>query len=84
MAGWVVLISALAGVVGVIVRLALQCVVVIWSLKDGENRHRHAIEVLKVLQKDRPTAIDRLHAAATRKVPQSGDAPCDTDSENHV
>jgi hypothetical protein len=43
MASWVVLISALIGCVGVILRSALQYVVVIWSLKDGEDRHQHAL-----------------------------------------
>ena len=80
MASWVVFISALVGGISVIGRSALQCVVVIWSLKSvKDERHRHAIELLKVLQKDRPMAGDRLRAL-TRNVPRPGNGSRDTDS----
>jgi hypothetical protein len=82
MTAWVV-ISVLVGGVGVLIRWALQWVVVIWSLKDGEDRHQHAIDVLKVLRKDRPPAIERLRAL-TRNVPRSGDGPRDTESDDQV
>jgi hypothetical protein len=84
MTGWVFLISALVGCVSVIVHLVLQCVVAIWSLKDVEDRHQHAIELLKVLQRQWPTAIDRVRAAATGKVPQSGDGPSYTVGDDHA
>ena len=83
MTSWVVLISAVAGVVGVIVRSALQYVVAIWSLKADERGRRHAIKLLEVLQKDRPTAVDQVRAL-TRKVSRSGDIPSDTGSHDRV
>lgn len=82
MTSWVVLISVVSGI-GVIGRLALQYVVVIWSLKRKADERQHAIELLKVLQKDRPTAIDLLRAAS-RKIPESGDVPRDTDVGDRI
>jgi hypothetical protein len=78
----VVFISALAGGISVIGRSALQYMVVIWSLKsDKDQRRRQAIELLKVLQKDRPTAVNRLRAL-TRHVPRPGNGSRDTDSDD--
>ena len=64
MAGWVALITALAGGAAVVIRSALQYRVTVWSLKADEPGRRHAIKLLQVLQNDRHRAVDRLHAAA--------------------
>jgi hypothetical protein len=82
---WVIaLISALVGGVSVLMRSALQYKVAIWSTKADERGKRHAIELLKVLQKDWPTSLDRARAAATCKVLQPEDAPSDTDGDDHA
>ena len=75
MTHWVVLISTLVGCVGVIVRSALQYIVVIWSLKANKDKEerQHAIELLKALQKDRLTLLDRSRGSP-REVPQLRDA----------
>ena len=66
MAGWVALITALTGAVGVIIRLALQVRVANWSLKADKRGQRHTIELLEVLQNDRLTVIGRVCAAVGR------------------
>lgn len=81
MTGWVLLIVALMGGVGALMRLALQYVVAIWSLKNKDG-HQHAIALLKVLQNDKPTMVDRLRLF--RAVTRLGDAFKDTSGEDHT
>ncbi len=71
MAGWIALITAVAGCGYVITRAVLQYKVVLWSLEADKDGRRHARKVLKILQDDRPTASDRVRVAI-RKIPRSG------------
>ena len=70
MAGWVALITALTASVSVIIRLALQYRVANWSLTADKRGRRHAIELLEVLQNDRPAAM------AASAQPSAGPADC--------
>lgn len=83
MTSWVVLIAALVGCGDVIMRSAIQCVLVFWSLQADEDGRRHTRAMLEVLQKDRRKAIDRFRASP-REVPRSGDASRDIDSDERV
>lgn len=81
MAHWVVLISAVMSCAGIRVRSILQAVVVIWSLKtNNTDDRRHARKVLKILQDDQFTLVDRLREAYRRflgPVDASGDSNAD-------
>ena len=83
MTHWVVEITALAGCADVIMRVALQYAVAIWSLKADKDGRRHAIELLKALQNDGHTAVDELPAPA-HKVPGSADGSSDTNGDDRV
>jgi cell division protein FtsX len=52
MGGGVVQISVLVGCAGVAIRMAIQLLVVIWSLRADASGRRHAIELLKALRWD--------------------------------
>ena len=69
-ASWVVAIPALTGCAGMAMRSAVQVVVAIWSLKADARGRRHAIELLKVLQRDRHGTEGRLRASPP-KLPRS-------------
>ena len=83
MAHWVVLISALMGCAGIRVRSIIQAVVVIWSLKTNKkDDRRHARKVLKILQDDQFTVVDRLRDAYRRllgpgEIPDRSDTNAD-------
>ena len=80
MTSWLVLITALVACIGAIGHLALQYVVVIWSLKADKGGRQYAIELLKVLQNGRDAAADR--SRARRKVPRLNDASRGTDRDD--
>lgn len=54
MSSGMVQISALVGCAGLIVRYAIQLVIVIWSLRADEDGRQHALRLLQALRGKSP------------------------------